>query len=168
MGSLNIRNLALMALIVSCLLQVGAQLFAISVVASTISEAPPRSFAILEGDYRYDSSAFWETLPPITALLFVFGLIANWKTARRRLLLIAFGLFVSGGLLAGVFLEPEFAKMIENGYRDVVDPALKSRARNWYALDWAVWGLGLMAGMALLVALTIPPDPDNGKVAQAT
>jgi len=36
MGSLNIRNLALMALIVSCLLQVGAQLFAISVVASTI------------------------------------------------------------------------------------------------------------------------------------
>jgi len=56
--------------------------------------------------------------------------------------------------------------MIENGYRDVVDPALKSRARNWYALDWAVWGLGLMAGMALLVALTIPPDPDNGKVAQ--
>lgn len=165
MGNLNARNLTLMALITSCFLQVGGGLFAILVVVNTIIEAPPRSFAILEGEYRYDSSAFWETLPPITALLFVCGLIANWKTARRRLLLIAFGLFVLGGLLAGVFLEPEFAKMIASGYQDVVDPALKVRARNWYVLDWSVWGLGLTAGMALLVALTIPPDPANRKVA---
>ena len=66
MASLNIRNIILMALIVSCFIQVGAQLFALSVVASTIAEAPPRSFAILEGPYRYDSSAFWSTVPPIT------------------------------------------------------------------------------------------------------
>ena len=106
MASLNIRNIILMALIVSCFIQVGAQLFALSVVASTIAEAPPRSFAILEGPYRYDSSAFWSTVPPITLLLFIVALIANWKTSRRMLLLASFGLFLVGGLLAGLVLEP--------------------------------------------------------------
>ena len=36
MGSLNFRNVTMMALVVSLFMQVGAQLFALSVVASTI------------------------------------------------------------------------------------------------------------------------------------
>jgi hypothetical protein len=119
-------------------------------------EAPPRSFAILEGEYRYDSSAFWETLPPITAVLFVIALGANWKTTRRVLLMAAFALFILGGLLAGFLLEPEFAAITEVGYRNVVDPELQSRAANWYAIDWAVWSFTLMAGLILLLALAHP------------
>lgn len=156
MASLNIRNITLMALIISCFVQVGAQLFALSVVASTIAEAPPRSFAILEGPYRYDSSAFWSTVPPITLLLFIVALIANWKTSRRTLLLASFGLFLVGGLLAGLVLEPEFASMIATGHSDTIDPALQRRAASWLAYDWAVWGLSLAAGIALLLALARP------------
>jgi hypothetical protein len=74
-------------------------------MASTISAAPPRSFAILEGAYPYDSSAFWQTASPITFLLFIIALGANWKTPRRKFLLFALTLFVSGGLLAGLFLS---------------------------------------------------------------
>lgn len=159
MGSLNARNLTLMALITSCFLQVGGGLFAILVVVNTIIEAPPRSFAILEGAYRYDSSAFWETLPPITAILFVIALIANWKTTRRMFVVAAFALFILGGLLAGFFSEPEFARITEAGYRDMVDPELQSRARSWYALDWAVWSVTLTAGLTLLLALANPVSP---------
>ena len=125
-------------------------------MASTIAEAPPRSFAILEGKYGYDSSAFWSTVPPITGLLFIVALIANWKTSRRALLLAAFGLFIIGGLIAGMLLEPEFAAITAAGYSDKVDPALQSRAASWLAYDWAVWGLGLGAGIALLLALARP------------
>lgn len=156
MGGLNIRDITLMALIISCFMQIGAQLFALSVVASTIAEAPPRSFAILEGQYRYDSSPFWSTVPPITGLLFIVGLIANWKTPRRALLLAAFGLFLIGGLVAGLLLEPEFATLIAAGYSDKVDPELQSRAASWLAYDWAVWGIALAAGIALLLALARP------------
>jgi hypothetical protein len=165
--TLNVRNLALMALIVSCLMQVGAQLFAISVMVGTITEAPPRSFAILEGAHRYDSRAFWDTLPPITGLLFLIGIVANWRTARRPLLLLAFGLFIAAGVLAGVFLEPEFAKIIEGGFRDAVDPALKGRADRWVTLDWGVWSLSLVAGIGLLAALTIPSDARKPEGMQA-
>ncbi|WP_234033736.1 hypothetical protein, partial [Qipengyuania gaetbuli] len=152
----SIRNLTLMAAITSCFLQAGGGLFAISVLVSTITEAPPRSFAMLEGAYSYDSSAFWETLPPITAALIVIALAANWKTSRRWLMVTAFALFILGGLLAGILLEPEFARITEGGYNDWVDPELKERARSWYALDWATWSLTLFAGIALLLALALP------------
>lgn len=156
MGSLGARNLTLMAAITSCFLQAGGGLFAISVLVSTITEAPPRSFAILEGAYRYDSGAFWETLPPITAILVVVALVANWKTSRRWLIVTSLALFILGGILAGIVLEPEFASITEGGYRDVVDPELQKRAQSWYALDWAVWSLTLWAGFALLLAMARP------------
>jgi Sec-independent protein secretion pathway component TatC len=168
MGDLNARNLTLMALITSLFLQVGGGFFAISIVVSTLTAAPPRSFAMLAGEYPYNSSAFWETLPPITAVLFVIALIANWKTTRRRLVLAAFALFILGGVLAGFFLEPEFAKISEAGYRDVVDPELQRRARSWYALDWAVWTLTLVAGLALLLALAHPVTAHNKPDADLT
>jgi hypothetical protein len=156
MGELNIRTIALMALIVSCFAQIGAQLFALSVVADTLAQAPPRSFAILEGQYRYDSSAFWGTVPPITGLLYILALVANWKTRRRMLLLASFALFVIGGVVAGLLLEPEFASISAAGYSDTIDPALQSRAARWLAFDWAVWGISLAAGIVLLLALARP------------
>ena len=156
MGDLNLRNVTLMALIISCFMQIGAQLFAISVVVSTITEAPPRSFAILEGAYHYDSSPFWNTVPPITGLLFIIALFANWKTPRRTFLLVSFALFVMAGVVAGVLLEPEFATITANGYSDKVDSALQSRAAAWIAYDWAVWSISLASGIALLLALVSP------------
>jgi hypothetical protein len=159
---LNLKNVTLMALVASCLIQVGAQLYALSVVASTVSAAPPRSFAILQGEYRYDSSGFWNTVPAITALLFVIALATNWKTSRRNLLLVALTLFVIGGLLAGLYLEPTFDEMIAIGFRDEVDPALQRRAASWYAADWAVWTFGATAAASLLLALVRPVSTTEG------
>ena len=156
MHGLNVKNVTLMALAAACLIQVGAQLFALSVVASTVSAAPPRSLAILQGPYPYDSSGFWSTVPPITFVLFLTALIANWKTSRRNLLLLALSLFVVGGLLAGVYLEPTFDEIKKIGFRDEVDPVLQARAARWYATDWAVWSIGAMSAVCLLLALIRP------------
>ena len=152
----SLPNITLIALIVSCILQVGAQLFAIAVIVRVVQSAPPRSFAILEGPYRYDSSAFWQVVPTTTAVLFPIALIGNWKTNRRRLILGAFALFVISGLIAGLYLEPTFARMIAIGYRDIVDPDLQARATTWYAMDCGMWLLGLAAGIILLCALARP------------
>ncbi len=156
MKELNLRNITMMALVACCLMQIGAQLYALSVVASTVSAAPPRSFAILQGEYRYDSSAFWNTVPTITFVLFVIALVANWRTPRRNLVLFSLTLFIVGGLVAGLYLEPVFDEMKAIGFRDEVDPVLQSRAATWYALDWTVWSTGVAAGVALLLALIRP------------
>lgn len=156
MRELNIRNITMMAVAASCLVQVGAQLFALSVVASTLSAAPPRSLAILHGEFRYDSSAFWSTVPPITFTLFVVALVANWRTARRRLLLLALTLFVMAGLAAGIVLEPMFEEVKRAGFRDVVDPVLQSQAASWHAADWMVWAISATSAVSLLLALIRP------------
>lgn len=156
MKELNVKNIAMLALVACCLVQVGAQLFAISIIVSTLTEAPPRSFAMLNGEYGYNSSAFWDIVPMITFLLFIIALIANWKNQRRNLILFALVLFIIAGLLAGFFLEPVFADMIKVGYSDQIDPLLQARAKRWYLLDWTVWLLGLFAGLILLVALMRP------------
>jgi len=56
-------------------------------------------------------------------------------------------------------LEPEFAAITVAGYGDTVDPELQSRAARWLAYDWAVWGLSVAAGIALLLALARPVPP---------
>jgi hypothetical protein len=150
-----------MALIASYFMQYGGQLFALVVSASTVAKAPPRSFAMFEGEYGYDSSAFWDTVPTITAILFVVSLVANWRTGRRNLLVLAAAMFVVGAILAIFLLMPEFAELQAIPFRDVVDPALQRRAAKWLALDWAVWSLGAISGLALLVALARPIPTDR-------
>jgi hypothetical protein len=153
---MNLKNITLIALTASCFIQTGAQLFAVSIVASTVSEAPPRSFAMLQGEYGYNSSAFWDIVPSITFLLFIIALITNWKTQRQKLILFALTLFIIGGIVAGFFVEPLFADMVKRGYSDEVDPTLQIQAQRWYIFDWMVWTLSLVAGLILLVALTRP------------
>lgn len=153
---MSLKNITLIALTASCFIQTGAQLFAVSMIAGTLSEAPPRSFAMLQGEYGYSSSSFWEVVPAITFLMFIVALITNWKTQRRKLILLALILFIIGGIVAGFFLEPFFADMIKVGYSDEVDSALQVQAQRWYVFDWMVWTLSLAAGLTLLVALTRP------------
>jgi hypothetical protein len=164
---MNLKNITLVALTASCLIQAGAQLFAVSIVASTVSEAPPRSFAMLQGEYGYNSSAFWDIVPSITFLLFIIALITNWKTQRQKLILVALALFIIGGIVAAFLVEPIFADMIKKGYSDQVDPTLQAQAQRWFLFDWMVWTLSLVAGLMLLVALTRPlkiTPPTTGKL----
>ena len=156
MNKRALQNVSLIAAIASCFMQIGAQLFAIAVVVRTAIAAPPRSFAIFEGEYGYDSSSFWQIAPNITLVLIVAALIANWKTSRRYLLLASVVLFLVGGAMAALVVEPGLEDLIAVGYSDVVDPLLQSRAATWYTYDWGLWLIALAAGIPLLVALARP------------
>lgn len=154
----ELSNVTLIALAASYFVQIGAGVFALSVIGRVVSAAPPRSLAILQGDYRYDSSAFWQIAPAITAALFVIATVTNWNTLRRALLLSALTLFALSGVATVVWLEPLFADVIATGYRDAVAPGLQRQAARWYAWDWGIRCIDVVAGVTLLVALTRSPD----------
>lgn len=158
-------TLALTLLVASCFIQIGAQLFALVVIAGPVAEAPPRSLAIFEGPYGYDSSGFWSTVPMVTAVLFLVALAANWKNGRRTLLLVALAMFVIGGAVTALLAEPIFSEMMKVGYHDHVDPVLQRRAARWHALDWTTWSLVVLAGVALMVALLRPVTTADGAAA---
>ena len=151
----SLANVTLIALIVSCFAQIGAQLFAIyhrpcrAISPATLLCHPGRTVPLRQQRLLADCSADHNGTLSCRSH-------RKLEDDRRKLLLGAFTLFLIGGVVAGVYLEPMFAKMIAIGYRDVVDPDLQARAATWYALDWGVWVLGLAAGIALLCALARP------------
>jgi hypothetical protein len=138
---------------IGALLQAGAQLFAVAVVVSTVTAAPPRSLAMYAGEYRYDSSSFWEIVPTITLVLLLGALAANWKTPQRRLVISAVGAFVIAGLFAGFVTGPLQAEIVSTGFADSVDPALTARAARWRLLDWVSWALTFVPGILLMISL---------------
>jgi MFS family permease len=150
-------TLSLFAVTASYLIQLGAGIFALSVIGRVLVAAPPRSFAMLEGSYGYDSSAFWEVMPAITAVLLLVALIANWKTRRRGLLLAVLAIFVATGVIMGAVIGPMLSEIVAGGYQDAVDPELQRRAFMWYASDWSAKGLDVTAIVLLIVALTRTP-----------
>jgi hypothetical protein len=164
--TLSLPNLSLIAANVSCLVQAGAQLFAIVIVVATLAEAPPRSLAMLAGEYGYDSGPFWDVVPMVSAALLLLALVTNWKTPRRRLLLAATVAFVVAGLFAAFVMAPVQADVVSVAYRDTVDEGLRARAARWHTLDWISWALTLIVGLLLLIALAIPvPDRSRARPA---
>jgi hypothetical protein len=151
------RNLSLVAAAVSALLQAGGQLFAVAVVVTTVTKAPPRSLAMYAGEYGYNSGSFWEIMPAVTLVLLILALAGNWKTARRRLVIAAVGAFVLAGLFAGFVTGPLQAEIAATPFADSVDPALAARAARWHLLDWVSWALTLVPGVLLVSALATPP-----------
>lgn len=152
----RLPNLTLIAVAASYFIQIGAGVFALAMIGRVVSAAPPRSLAMLQGEYGYDSSAFWQAVPPVTGALFLLAIIANWRTRRRGLLLGAFAAFALTGAVTVMFFEPLFAEVVAGGYRDAVDPVLQRRAAAWYASDWGARCVDVAAGVSLLVALTRP------------
>jgi hypothetical protein len=131
MKELNPSNVTLMASVASFFIQSGGQVFALISVDRILVEAPPRSFALLQGAHRYDSTPFWSTVPLITFVLLMMALVTNWKTQRRNFLLLALTLYIVVGLVSAFYLQPVFDEIKAVGYRDEVDLALQSRAATW-------------------------------------
>lgn len=151
----TIPNLSLIPAVVAALLQAGAQLFAIAVVVSTVTEAPPRSLAMYAGEYGYDSGPFWELMPTVTLGLLLIALVGNWRTPRRRLLLAAVALFIAAGLFTVFVMGPAQEAVVGAGYSDAVDETLRVQAVRWQMLDWASWALTLSVGVVLAASLAV-------------
>lgn len=161
MRSPIIPNLSLVPAVVGALLQAGAQLFAVAVVVSTVTEAPPRSLAMYAGEYGYDSGPFWEVMPAVTLGLLVIALLGNWRTPRRPLLFTALVLFIAAGIFTVFIMGPAQEAVVGVGYSDAVDEALRGQAVRWHMLDWASWVLTLSVGVVLAASLAVPvPEAD--------
>ncbi len=100
---------------------------------------------MVKGDYGYDSSIFWNTIPNLTTLLFVIALIACWKTKARKWIIISFSIFICAGVLAMVVVEPKFAELITNESSTTLNEMTSTR----YRLDWTLWFLTLLSGLVL-------------------
>jgi|GEM_PF-4214279 len=100
------KKIILNLYVVSLLMQAGASLFAYFVVGSTLLKSPPESLEMLNGEFSYDSSNFWNVFPNIPTILFLIAIVLFWKTEVKSFLIISFSIFFIAGLVAIFLMGP--------------------------------------------------------------
>lgn len=145
MKKTTFAEISLLLLLAGIFTQIGAQLFAILVVVNTLVTNPPSSFEMLRGDYPYDSSIFWDTIPNLTTILFIVALVGNWKTNARKWIITSLTIFIIAAVFALGIVEPKFTSLISNEHSD----NLANLTSNWYRLDWVLWFLTFISGVIL-------------------
>ncbi len=80
----SISNIMLILASMSFTCIIGAGLYEHLTLVPVWSSAPPASLYMFQGKYGFDSALFWQTIHPVTVLLFIAALATNWKTGRRN------------------------------------------------------------------------------------
>lgn len=149
----KIAFVAILSLLCAVFVQAGAQLFAIMVVVSTLVESPPESFAMIRGDFAYDSSKFWDVYPNISGGLFLLAIVLNWKTEFRKWISVSFAVYILGALFAIFVLEPTHEELIRSVANATEWSNLQDKAFSWYRLDWVLCILTFITGVILLIPI---------------
>ena len=149
----KISVLLLLSLLSLLLIQLGAQLFAITVAVTTLIESPPESFAMIQGDFPYDSSTFWNVYPNIIGSFFLITIIFNWRTKFKKWILISFGLYVLSAIFAIFVLDPAQANVLNQSIDGTQLQDLKNDALTWYRYDWILFLLTLTTSITLIIPI---------------
>lgn len=120
---------------ISFILIIGAAVYEHLAVVPSWSAAPPSSLAMFHGTYPLESGNFWIPIHPITILLMVTALIANWNTARKKSILFVLLGYVAILTLTFIYFVPVLMEFITMPPADSVDPELTAKASTWELLS---------------------------------
>jgi hypothetical protein len=147
------KDIFLILVCISFIIVIGAAVYEHMGVVPQWSEAPPKSLSMFQGEYGLNSGRFWMSIHPVTLLLFIIALVTNWKTFRRRNILIAFIGYLIILAITSVYFVPTLMEFINTPYSDTVDPTLVDRASMWETLSLVRLVALLVLAYILLSAL---------------
>ena len=152
------ENLAGASLVLLCLfyiIMLGGGNYEQMNVSKVLVSAPPKSFAMLTGEYRFNPVAFWVTFRPLTILLFIISLILNWNISpmKRKILLVCFSLDILVTIATFLYFAPEIGSMMSVPMSDEVDSDLMARATRWHRLNYVRLGTFYLVAILLLIGL---------------
>lgn len=150
------RNLFYILACISYCLILGAGTYEhISTWPIAFSE-PPRSLAMFQGEYALQPASFWRLVHPVTLLLLLVTLILNWKTGRRKYILITMGAYVLAVIATFIYYVPELVRIIGTPYAATVDAGLQHSAGLWITLSLVRLTVIFASAIVLLFGLTKP------------
>ena len=122
----------------------------------TWASNPPDSFHMFLGQYGHKTVHYWRVVSPLVSLAFVLSFIVGWQFPDRKLWLsVAFALYLVVQLSTMVYFVPEQEGLTSSGGslpRDV----LQSRANRWIFLNYFRNAAGVLAYVALMLAVFVP------------
>ena len=153
-----IRNLFLILASISFVVVIGGAVYEHLALVPVWTSAVPASLTVFQGPYRLAAENFWIPIHPVTIVLFVVALIANWKTDRRILIIAPLVGYV---LILGVtwfYFVPELMELTQTPFSETVDAALTARANTWETLSLVRLGVLFILAITLLSSLATPTD----------
>jgi hypothetical protein len=151
---MKLRNILYALTCLSFSAIIGAAIYEHTALWPAAFSEPPKSLTVFQGPYRLNAAPFWQSIHPVTLLLFTITLIVSWRTQRRKFILIALAGYVL--ILAATFtyFVPELLDLTGTPYAETIDPSLQSRGSLWTNLSLVRGGVLIVLAMNLLIGLT--------------
>lgn len=116
--------------------------------------APPASLTMFQGEYGINPGNFWQLIHPVTLILLIAALIANWKTVRRKYILINITGYAIILIITFTYFVPELLAIIQTPYEPAANNDLVSKAGLWEKLSLARLVFMIVIAVILLRGLT--------------
>lgn len=151
-----LRTLSLIIACISFVIVIGGGTYEHAGVVPVWSSAVPASLTMYQGEYAISAARFWIPVHPVTLLLLVAALLLNWRTTRRKFILVTIAGYVSVLALTFVWFVPELMSITQSAYSTTVDADLTRRAGNWETLSLIRLVFLMIMAINLLYGLSRP------------
>ena len=118
------------------------------------SAAPPASLSMFQGEYGLNPEPFWKIVHPVNLVLFITALIVNWKSERRKNILLPLVIYVVILAITAIYFVPELLSITRTTFAAVSDPGLTQRASQWEMLS--IVRLFVLLATAIYLFLGLP------------
>lgn len=151
---MNSRNIFYVLACISYCLIIGAGVYEHFSVWPVAFSEPPKSLMMFQGGYALQSEVFWKLVHPFTIGLMLVTLGLNWKTERKKHILIALGTYITALIVTFIYYVPELLSITGTPFAATVDEGLRERGSLWITLSEIRLGFIFVSAFILILRLT--------------
>ena len=153
-----LRTLLLIPACISFIVVIGGATYEHLAVVPVWSSAVPASLSIFQGEYGLAAQNFWIPIHPVTIMLLIVGLVANWRNARRGYIISTLAGYLAILVITSIYFVPELLAITQSPYAATVDADLTRRAGLWETLSLVRLGVLIVLAVILLLGLSRPAE----------
>ena len=153
---MNAKNIFYVLTCISFCLILGAATYEHIAVWPNAYSEPPRSLTMFQGPYALESAPFWMWVHPVTLLLFLATLGLNWRTEKKKYILLPLAVYFLVLATTFIYFVPELMSLTHTPYADTVDVSVQERAGRWTSLSLVRAAFLYVSAFLLLMGLTRP------------
>ncbi|MEO5860075.1 MAG: hypothetical protein ABIR33_14140 [Pyrinomonadaceae bacterium] len=153
-----VRNFIIILASISFIIVIGGAVYEHRALVPVWSSAVPASLTVFQGEYRLTPEKFWVPIHPVTVVLMIAALVANWASDRRALILAPLVGYVVVLAITFFYFVPELMAITQTPFSETVDAALTARASTWETLSLVRLGSLILMAISLLSSLATPID----------
>ena len=150
----SIKTIMLILASISFITVIGGAIYEHVAAIPVWKLAPPVSLTMFQGEYGITPFHFWKAIHPVTMLLLIVSLIANWKSDRRKLIIVTIVGYAIVLVITFTYFVPNLLDIIETPSDVLASESLATRAATWEALSLVRLACIIGLAIALLFSLT--------------